>query len=199
MTKYAETQMLINGAYTPTTLTLAECWNMDSDEMVDYNLLRDNARPMEAAAIEYLMEAERSIDPDDVPDVYLNIAHSLHHQLSESITARVLAAGKYVRDGKWTREVAIKTAAQQVSALLHDDGTIWETEDGASLDEVATGLGASYEHRTENRGGTGNEIYSFGDGSRIIACEGAWDLGFTGCNCTCWDYGADHVADCPEA
>lgn len=104
--QYAETQTSINGPYVQTALTLEECWQKDLADMVDYNLLRDNASTMEQAALGYIMEAIHTNYPEEVPEVYLNIANCLEFQLEESITTRILAAGQYVRDSKWTRSTS---------------------------------------------------------------------------------------------
>ncbi len=88
MKPYAETQERINGPYVPTKLTLKDCWESDLGRDVDYALLRDNADPDELAILQAAIK-------DDSIDV---------EAIEQAITARVLAAGRYVRDSKWTRE-----------------------------------------------------------------------------------------------
>jgi hypothetical protein len=94
MTKHVETQTQINGPYEPTNLTLEECWDIDLGNMVDYNLLRDNATETEDYLILTMMR-QSGLLPETVLDY-----------VGEQIEARVLAAGQYVRDSKWTREEA---------------------------------------------------------------------------------------------
>ncbi len=95
------------------------------------------------------------------------------------------------------RLAAALTSAQRVSALLHDDGQTWEADDGRGLDRLARDFGAWHRQRSQGAG-IDCDIYTFDDGSRIIACEGGWDLGFTDCDCLCW-VGAGHADDCPES
>ena len=71
-----------------------------------------------------------------------------------------------------------KTQAEQVSALLDDDGLEFEAEDGRSLDDLCKAYGARH---------TSNDIcddhFSFADGSAISVHGGAWDIGYPDCGC----------------
>lgn len=83
------------------------------------------------------------------------------------------------------------TTAQQVAALLDDDGQRWETRDGGvSLHDLATQNGA----RVTRRDG-GDTRYDFCDGSAIVTCGGhGWDLALSP-DCWCWQ-GAGHSEEC---
>jgi hypothetical protein len=93
-----------------------------------------------------------------------------------------------------------RTAAETVSALLHDNGQTWTADDGRDLDTLARDHDARHEHRTNRSGGTGDDIYTFDDGSRIIRGRGRLGLGFPGVDCTCCaDEAGSHQDDCPYA
>jgi hypothetical protein len=93
-----------------------------------------------------------------------------------------------------------RTAAETVSALLHDDGQNWTADDGRDLDTLARDHDARHEHRAHRGGGTGDDIYTFADGSRIIRGQGRLGLGFADVDCTCWaDETGSHREDCPYA
>jgi hypothetical protein len=65
------------------------------------------------------------------------------------------------------------TIAEQISRVLGDDGTVWETTDGRTLEDLAEehgGVAAQHPDRPYLT------RYVFGDGSAIVASEGAWDL-----------------------
>jgi hypothetical protein len=83
--------------------------------------------------------------------------------------------------------------AMRVAGELEDDRKTLVTRDGRTLEQLAQAAGAT-RHRDEERGST---IYTFSDGSRLVALRGRWDLGFTGCACAC-RVGAGHDKECPE-
>jgi hypothetical protein len=63
--------------------------------------------------------------------------------------------------------------AEQIAAMLGDDGQTWETPDGRTLDQLAEEHGAV---TTTHRDKPYLTRYLFNDGSAIVASEGAWDL-----------------------
>lgn len=65
------------------------------------------------------------------------------------------------------------TIAQQVALLLGDDGTVWETQDGRTLEDLAEEYGAVTTTHPDKHYLT---RHVFDDGSAIVASEGAWDL-----------------------
>src|SRR5690606_32795553 len=65
------------------------------------------------------------------------------------------------------------TTAERVARLLGNDGQRWETEDGKTLDELASEAGAHTETHPDKQYLT---RYVFPDGSAIVASEGAWDI-----------------------
>jgi hypothetical protein len=65
------------------------------------------------------------------------------------------------------------TIAQQISRLLGDDGTMWETQDGRTLDQLAEEYGAVTTTHPDKHYLT---RYAFDDGSAIVASDGAWDI-----------------------
>jgi hypothetical protein len=65
------------------------------------------------------------------------------------------------------------TTAEQIAAMLGDDGQTWETEDGRSLDQLAEEYGAVTATHPNKHYLT---RYLFNDGSAIVASEGAWDI-----------------------
>jgi hypothetical protein len=89
------------------------------------------------------------------------------------------------------------TIAETISALLHDDGTVYTTDGGRTLDLLATANGGTVSHR-ESWGET-LTAYTFPDGSRIIDAGAAWDTGFTApADCFCWPKAnlGFHAEDC---
>ena len=79
------------------------------------------------------------------------------------------------------------TRAEAISALLHDDGQCWESDDGRGLDELCS------EHTRRDVHGRDTYRYVFSDGSVITVAGDGWDLGYAGCYC--W-HGAGHHEDC---
>jgi hypothetical protein len=69
---------------------------------------------------------------------------------------------------------AISTA-QAIAARLGNDGTRFQTDDGATLDALAREAGADVQDRSD-----GAEIkarrYLFADGSAIVEAGAAWDI-----------------------
>lgn len=86
---------------------------------------------------------------------------------------------------------AAMTTAQKLSALLHDDGQTWHTDDGRLLDDWCEEEGA----RRESLDGHGTSVYryTFKDDSVITVAGDAWDLGYL--DCYCWQ-GAGHNDVC---
>lgn len=71
------------------------------------------------------------------------------------------------------------TIAAQVSALLHNDGQCWRTDDGRDFDQLVEAFGA-----THDGDGFDKHRYTFSDHSVITVSGDAWDLGFS--TCWCW-------------
>jgi hypothetical protein len=90
-------------------------------------------------------------------------------------------------------EMAKMKIAMRVAGELEDDRKTLVTRDGRTLEQLAQAAGAT-RHRDEKRNST---VYAFSDGSRIVALRDRWDLGFTGCACSC-RVGAGHHEGCPE-
>lgn len=85
------------------------------------------------------------------------------------------------------------TIAEQISALLDDDGQRWTARDGRDFDQLVADHGGA---TTEWRDGwhTGDTYrLVFRDGSIITVAGDAWDFGFA--DCWCWE-GAGHNDDC---
>ena len=88
------------------------------------------------------------------------------------------------------------TIAQQVAREMGDDGTRFRSgRTGAPLDEVceaADGCSTTVGYRALR--------WDFPDGSSIVVCGNAWDMGLLG-GCACWE-GADHgrhQESCPHS
>ena len=76
---------------------------------------------------------------------------------------------------------ATRTTADKIAAALGNDGTMWHTTDGLSLDELAGALSGELEqHPTK----PDTCRWIFPDGSVITVAGEAWDLGFA--TCWCW-------------
>ena len=82
-----------------------------------------------------------------------------------------------------------KTIADQISALLHDDGQRWTSDSGETLAELCAKRGPRHITRADD------ERWVFEDGSVITACGGGWDLGYA--DCWCWQ-GAGHSDECSD-
>lgn len=81
------------------------------------------------------------------------------------------------------------TQAEKISALFHDDGQRFYTDDGTSLHDVCSGAALrSLTTRDTTK-------YLFRDDSAITVAGGGWDLGYP--ECGCWQ-GAGHSASCKE-
>jgi len=79
------------------------------------------------------------------------------------------------------------TIADQVAALLGDDGQVFETADGRTLADLAAEYGAEIERASHEA-----IRYTWPDGSVIVEVGGAWDLGYP--HCWCWQ-GVGHLHD----
>ena len=79
------------------------------------------------------------------------------------------------------------TAAQEVSSLLHDDGQVFDADDGTSMEGLCMNRGAD---RTENNRGAVRFV--FPDGSVITCYSDGWNYGYR--DCWCWQGG--HADDC---
>jgi len=85
------------------------------------------------------------------------------------------------------------TTAHTIAAYLGGDGTVYETETGETLGEIARGYDATVARWT------GHVVYLFPDGSRIVDAGDSWDIGFPApAACLCWPeaHGGDHAPDC---
>jgi len=84
------------------------------------------------------------------------------------------------------------TTAEKIAEQLSNDGQIFETADGASLDDLCRAANGRQEWRDGYR--TGDHYkWIFGDSSVIMVCCGCWDLGYV--DCWCWD-GEGHTDKC---
>ena len=64
----------------------------------------------------------------------------------------------------------MSTIAETIAASLHNDGQTFETDDGASIDEM---LEQSSEYWMCSDGST---VTVFDDGSMIVLCDQFWDI-----------------------
>lgn len=84
------------------------------------------------------------------------------------------------------------TTAEQISALLRDDGQVWEAADGRSFDELIAEHGGTSAWRDGFQ--TGDVVrHTFPDGSVITVAGDGWDFGYP--ECFCWQ-GAGHTEEC---
>lgn len=68
-----------------------------------------------------------------------------------------------------------QTTAQTVSALLNDNGIVWETADGRSLDDLCEEFGGvQYVNDGEYDGV--EYRWEFDDNSAICYSDGGWDI-----------------------
>lgn len=85
--------------------------------------------------------------------------------------------------------------ADQVAALLNNDGQVFRAKDGRWLDEIAKGFNPRVViHGYDIR-------YDFPDGSALLESGGAaWDLAFDGSSsrCFCWSGNDEHLPGCPD-
>ena len=89
-----------------------------------------------------------------------------------------------------------RTDAQRFAAEL-DDGQLFETAAGESFADLLAGFAAT------SRDVGGCTRHEFTDGSVIIECAYAWDIGITHSSehCHCWpeaNPGGWHAEDCPD-
>ncbi len=86
----------------------------------------------------------------------------------------------------------MKTTAEKIASLLHDDGQVWESDEGFLFTEMVEENGAHAEWRDGYRIG---EVvrYTFPDSSVITEAGAAWDFGYP--DCFCWQ-GVGHTDDC---
>ncbi len=110
-TSRTEIQEQINGPYRQLDISLAECWEIDCEADLDLALIRENATDAERELLDLLCKLRGAID--SASSIAANVdctAWILDTRLSDYITtnvqARVLAQGRYIRDGKWTRSIA---------------------------------------------------------------------------------------------
>lgn len=82
--------------------------------------------------------------------------------------------------------------AQQISSLLHDDGTVFDSNDGRSLTDLVAEYHGTTKFTIRHRDDDGEIAYSegaqssyfsgdpirheFSDGSAIVEIGGAWDF-----------------------
>jgi hypothetical protein len=88
----------------------------------------------------------------------------------------------------------MRTIAETIAALLHDDGLRFTADDGRTLDDLVS----DYPHDVAWRDGwrTGDvRRIDFRDGSCLTVAGNAWDLGYPAC--WCWQ-GAGHTDDCTQ-
>ena len=84
------------------------------------------------------------------------------------------------------------TTAEKISALLHDDGQCWKTDDGRSFADLVDEYRASESWRDGHR--TGDVVrYTFDDGSVLTEAGDGWDFGYP--DCYCWE-GVGHDDNC---
>lgn len=73
-----------------------------------------------------------------------------------------------------TDAAAIAPTAQTIAALLGDDGSCFETEDGKTLQDL---LSAALVYGEPNPDPSSSAVrYEFVDGSVIVECGDAWDF-----------------------
>lgn len=111
MKAFAETQEQINGPYRPLDITLDECWHIDVNDDTDWALLRENGTSAERQLLDQLAQLGGALDEADadishVRSLYEELTQQVEDYISDVIRARVLARGRYVRDSKWTRNIA---------------------------------------------------------------------------------------------
>lgn len=75
----------------------------------------------------------------------------------------------------------VPTIAETIAASLGDNGTIWRTDDGVSLDQLAEAADAEVDRHPRKP-----DVcrWTFPDGSVITAAGEGWDFGFA--TCWCW-------------
>lgn len=74
------------------------------------------------------------------------------------------------------------TQAQQIADLFSNDGQVWATDTGRSLDSVCIDFGGVKVYGKEGRDWDFYK-YNFADGSAIRIAGGCWDIGYSGCFC----------------
>ena len=86
------------------------------------------------------------------------------------------------------------TTAERISALLGDDGTVYQDSEGRDLAQLCEESGGAADERDS---GTDNCLrrWVFSDGSAILDVGNAWDLGYAGCYC--WR-GDGHTDECRD-
>ena len=74
------------------------------------------------------------------------------------------------------------TIADQIAALLGDDGSRWDSDDGRSFDALCLDIDpeptvtiAGSEHHDRYDDGSRPNRYAFSDGSAIVTCASGWD------------------------
>jgi hypothetical protein len=83
------------------------------------------------------------------------------------------------------------TTAEEISERFSDDGQCFTDGDGNSLEDVLCSAIVATHCGERCR-------YEFSDGSAIVIASEAWDLGFSGTGCLCWQ-GVGHRDDCAHA
>lgn len=121
--RLAETQTTINGPYEPTNLTLRQCWEHDLRTDVDNSLLSENMTQEENQVLDALNDI-CNIGGISGDGGLSALIETIYERAIEQLTAyvewRVRQAGRYVRDGKWTRE--------QVPTVQMIQTVPWESE-----------------------------------------------------------------------
>lgn len=76
------------------------------------------------------------------------------------------------------------STAQEISALLDDNGQRFERDDGTNIDALCDQRNGTWSYRD----GYGTDTYriDFGDGSAIVVAGAGWDLAPKGCEQFCW-------------
>ena len=82
-----------------------------------------------------------------------------------------------------------RTIAQNIAADFHDDGLHTTTLVLERCDKEAADRDQDWN--------VGSTRFIFADDSAIVVTDDGWDLGFTDCDCHCWQ-GAGHSDNCPE-
>jgi hypothetical protein len=83
-----------------------------------------------------------------------------------------------------------ETQAEQAAEIMGGDGQRWETEDGRTLDDVCTDMGAIEENPPQATG----TWYRFPDNSLIVDEDGGWDVACP--ECGLWEEAGEHREEC---